>query len=480
MKQLSIILILIPQFVLGGMDIWGKGEVPSITDPKYVPRTLNEIWDAYEKDYDKNNPLEPVIHKTWETEDGIVVSWAQVTVGTFRGKKATICGYYAYPKGAKSLPAVVAFTGGGQGAVGGIAEEWARLGYVGFHPHNSGSPMKDEKLAGLPTTDWGVIKHKGGLGPYGKLEPITDNGIHNTIDDVFSPRNTFYFPRQISSRRIITFLAQQPQVNPKAIGVTGHSTGGGLATHVSIDPRIAAAVPSMGGAGGLFLPHPHLTGNTRNQGNHSGDKLELVKNTIDGYAYYQKMHAPILVVGASNDFNAPDFNCVESLKLAKVPQKHYATWPNLNHRTQPEVALSGYLWFEDHLKGTFDFREAPQSRLLLKQKDGVPVFVTAAPKTKLKLKRVDVCYVNDGDVKNRVWTTVTPDQGDAGTWSIRTPVSDLDKPLFAFANFIYEIDPIKAPGSRRFNGKTDFVVTSHYAYVWPEALKAAGVKASAE
>jgi len=480
MKQLIkplLVLLAVPHCLLGAMDIWGTGEVPSITDAKEVPRSLNEIWDAYEKDYDKNNPLEAKIHKTWETDDGIVVNWAQVTVGTFRGEKAVICGSFAYPKGAKNLPAVLAFTGGSQGAVPGIAEEWARLGYVGFHPHNSGRPIKKGEAVGLPGTDWGSIMHKGGLGPYGKLTPITDTEINNTIDDVLSPRNSFYFPRQISSRRIISFMAQQPQVNPKAIGVTGHSTGGALATQVSIDPRIAAAVPSMGGAGGLYLPHPHLVNNIRNQGNLKGDDLEMLKGTIDGYAYYRKMHAPVLVVGSSNDFNAPDYNCIESLKLTHV-DKRYSSAANLSHRTVPEVAMAGYQWFQTHLKGEFNFPETAQSELLLEQADGVPVFRVKAPSSKLKIKRVEMYYSNDGDVKKRVWTSVEPEAGEDGTWSIRTPVTDLNKPLFAFANLIYEIEPVQT-SVPRYKDKSELLVTSEYAYVWPEGLKAAGVKIAA-
>ncbi|CAA6680259.1 dienelactone hydrolase family protein, partial [Lentimonas sp. CC4] len=182
-----------------------------------------------------------------------------------------------------------------------------------------------------------AIQHQGALGPYGNLKPTNDTEFNNTIDDVFSPRNNFYFPRQISSRRIITFLSQQPQVNPEAIGVTGHSTGGALATQVSIDPRIKAAVPSMGGAGGLYLEHPHLTGNVRNQGNFKGDDLEIVKATVDGYAYYKKMHAPVLAVSCTNDFNAPDWNFIQSLKLATV-DKRFSCAANLSHKSLPEVA----------------------------------------------------------------------------------------------------------------------------------------------
>ncbi|CAA7168016.1 Unannotated, partial [Lentimonas sp. CC21] len=336
-KQLAVSLILIPHFALGAMDIWGKGEVPSISDPADVPRSLDAIWDVYEQDYDKYNPLEAKFHQTWETEDGIVMNWVQVTVGTFRGKKAVICGYFAYPKGAKNLPTILAFKGAHQPAGEPVAEEWAKLGYASFNPHNSGGPITEGTVVGLPSTDWGAIQHQGALGPYGNLKPTNDTEFNNTIDDVFSPRNNFYFPRQISSRRIITFLSQQPQVNPEAIGVTGHSTGGALATQVSIDPRIKAAVPSMGGAGGLYLEHPHLTGNVRNQGNFKGDDLEIVKATVDGYAYYKKMHAPVLAVSCTNDFNAPDWNFIQSLKLATV-DKRFSCAANLSHKSLPEVA----------------------------------------------------------------------------------------------------------------------------------------------
>jgi dienelactone hydrolase len=445
-----------------GMDIWGKGEVPSITDSKDVPKTLDAIWSGYEQSYDSNNPLEAKIHKTWKTEDGMVVNWVQVTVGTFLGKKAVVCGYWAYPQGVKNLPAILALSGGKQSADEKTVLEWARRGYACFHPNNDQTKILSENGVKLPNTDWGAIAHNGSLGPYGSLEPAD-----NTIDAVLSPRNSWYFPRQIAARRIITFMREQPQVNAGKIGVTGHSTGGALATQVSIDPRISAAVPSMGGAGGLYLEHPVLKGTLRNQGNLSGDDLEILKNTIDGYAYWKKMHAPVLLIGASNDFNAPDWNCIESLKLAPV-EKHYITWPNLSHKSTPEVDMAGYLWFEDHLKGVFDFPEPPKSELLIKQPDGIPVFRLTVTPTKLKIKRVELYFTNDGDVKKRVWTTATPVKGLEGTWSVQTPVSTLEEPLFAFANVIYDL------GSQ-YDSRSGVAVSSTYVYAWPEELKAANV-----
>jgi hypothetical protein len=108
-------------------ELWGRGEVPRLTDPADVPMTLEEIWTGYEQSYDKNNPLEAKIHKTWEVAGDVVVNWVQLTVGTFQGKKLVVCGYWAYPKGAKNLPGIVMFHGGPQTASESGAVNWARL-----------------------------------------------------------------------------------------------------------------------------------------------------------------------------------------------------------------------------------------------------------------------------------------------------------------------------------------------------------------
>jgi hypothetical protein len=86
-------------FTAGATDIWGTGEVPRITDPADVPQTLEAIWTGYEQGYDAHNPLEAKIHKTWEVAGDIEVNWVQLTVGTFQGKKAIVCGYWAISEG---------------------------------------------------------------------------------------------------------------------------------------------------------------------------------------------------------------------------------------------------------------------------------------------------------------------------------------------------------------------------------------------
>ncbi len=454
----------------GEVDIWGTGEVPRLTDPADVPQTLEEIWTSYEQNYDKNNPLEVKVHKTWEVDDGaIVVNWVQLTVGTFQGKRTIVCGHWAYPKGAKNLPAILNTHGGPQSGSEGGAVNFARLGYACFNPNQNENFKMSGNAAGLPNTDWGALdadSHRGNDGPFQASE--------KTIDAVASPRNYWQFPRQMSGRRIISFMQSQPQVNPEKIGIRGHSTGGSLTVYQSIDPRVTAAVPSVGGVGGFMDVHPVITGNTRHL-RLQGERLKLFEETIEMRTYWGKMHAPILLLGASNDFNAPDWNCVEAVKRATV-DKRYASCANYNHAFPPETMVSDYLWFQHKLKGEFSYPATPEAEMILDRQDGIPVFRVTPPKTDLKLKRVEMYYTDGRNPLTRFWMTGESKQNADGTWETQCPVTSTDEPLMAFANVIYAIDPIKAP-NHRYNGQSEMASTSDYAWAWPDQLAAAGVKA---
>ena len=450
--------------------IWGKGEVPRITDPKDVPLTLPEMWKDYNKSYDKHNPLEAKIHKTWETPDGIVVNWAQLTVGTFQGKKSIVCGFWAYPKGAKNLPAIMNTNGGPQTGDLGSALYYARLGYACFNPNNNTSEKMGGEAEGLPNTDWGALNAGQNQGPE-RWFTASDK----TIDAVPSPRNDWLFPRQIAGRRIITFMMQQPQVNPKKIGITGFSTGGSLTACESIDPRLSAIVPQCGGCGGKLDVHEIVTGNGMAVEKEFEEKYGKMFREFDEGGFWKYIKAPVLLRGASNDFHCPDWNSVQSIKAVKG-DKRYVLGANFNHASPPEVTIADYLWFQDKLKGEFKFPKTPKAELLLKQDDGIPVFKVTLPKTKLKFKRIDMFYTDGRNTMTRFWITGDPKKNADGTWQIKCPLSFDDEPIFAFANVVYEIDPIKAP-NHSYNGLSEMAVSSDYIWAWPKDMAAAGVKA---
>jgi dienelactone hydrolase len=475
-RLLSFLLLAILAMVtrVHAFDIWGQGEVPRITDSKDVPQTLDELWKGYNESYDKNNPLEAKIHKTWETKDGIVVSWVQITVGTFQGKKAIVCGYWAYPKGANDLPAIMNTNGGPQTGGEGSALHYARLGYACFNPNHNQNEKMGGEAAGLPNTDWGALDPQMHHGPDGCF-----TATNQTIDAVPSPRNDWLIPRQISGRRIISFMQQQPQVNPAKIGITGYSTGGSLTVCESIDPRVAATVPQCGGCGGKMDKHEILTGNTSHIGQDFINKWGRLFREFDEGGHWKYIKAPVLLRGASNDFHCPDWNSVQAVKMVPAGvEKRYVLGANFNHAAPPEVQIVDYLWFQDKLKGAFKFPETPKSELLLKQEDGVPVFKVTLPKTALKLKRVEMFYTDGRNPLTRFWITGNPKQNEDGSWRIQCPLSFDDEPLFAFANAIYAIDPIKAP-NHSYNGLNEMAVSSEYAWAWPKDLQEAKVKPQA-
>ena len=480
MKKMRSVLwsIVIAVGIMSGrtqaMDIWGQGEVPRITDPRDVPQTLPEMWKGYDESYDKHNPLEAVIHKTWETQDGMVVNWVQISVGTFRGKKSIVCGYWAYPKGARNLPAIMNTNGGPQTGGEGSALHYARLGYACFNPNHNQKEKMGGEAAGLPNTDWGALNADSNPGPDGCF-----SASDQTIDAVASPRNDWLFPRQISGRRIITFMTQQPQVNPQKIGLTGYSTGGSLTVCESIDPRVAAVVPQCGGCGHKIDKHDFITGNVTHIGREFLDKWGPLLREFDEGGFWKYIQAPVLLRGASNDFHCPDWNSVQAMQEVQAGiDKRYVLGANFNHAAPPEVQIVDYLWFQDKLKGEFKFPETPKSELLLNQPDGIPVFRVILPNTALKFKRIEMFYTDGRSPLTRFWITGEPKENEDGSWQIKCPLCFHDEPLFAFANAIYEIEPIQAP-NHSYNGLSEMAVSSDYAWAWPEQLLAANVKPQA-
>jgi dienelactone hydrolase len=248
------------------------------------------------------------------------------------------------------LPGILNTNGGPQTGSENSAVNFARLGYACFNPNQNQNVKMQGEAAGLPNTDWGALDAEShyGDGPDGPFQ-----ATEKTIDAVPSPRNNWQFPRQISGRRIISFMRQQAQVNREKIGIRGHSTGGALTVYQSVDPRVTAAVPSVGGVGGFMDKHPIITGNTR-QLVLSGERLKLFQNTLESQGYWKSMHAPVLLLGASNDFNAPDWNCLEAMKMASVDRR-YVSGANFNHAFPLEALITDTLGMELKLipAGTF-------------------------------------------------------------------------------------------------------------------------------
>ncbi len=443
--------------------------------PATVPRTLAELWAGFPA-FDKATPLETEIVKEWE-QDGVVCRVVRYRVGVFKGAPATMAAFYAFPKGATKLPGLVQLHGGGQSANLDCVVTDARRGYASLSLNWGGNKLqfgRTQMAYDGPNTDWGKLD---------ATHPPQRNKVNHfagplspddyTLDAVESPRNSNWFLVLIAARRAITFLQQQPEVDPARIGVYGHSMGGKLTTDLAgIDQRVKAAVPSCGGSGNILESQADLPGCSKTR----PSAMELA--CVSDNAYIPGITCPILWLSPANDFHAHIDNMAWNWRNLPDDRVRFSIAPHLNHRHTDEHAITQQLWFEQHLKGAFTMPRTPRFELALKTPDGVPV-LTVTPDEALPVRRVDVYYAIDPHELTRFWRSAATVQAGAA-WKAACPVMSLDQPLFAYANVLYDTPAAyrniaQPPGQDNSNM---FAISSRVLSAAPVQLRAAGVQAT--
>lgn len=449
-----------------------------------APQTFDELW----KDFDpRKEPLDTEILKEWE-EDGVILKILRYRIGIFKGQKAMMAAVYGYPKGAKALPGLVQIHGGGQYADHRAVLTNAKRGYATISiswagrisaPDYNVSPRevklfwdKDKKNPNYKaTTDWGPLDayHAPAkyAGNYFTSIP-TGPGI---FDNTHSPRNNSWFLCTIGARRALTFLEQQAQVNPEKLGVYGHSMGGKITVLTTgSDSRVKAAAPSCGGISDRYNKDP------------------LYRNTVGDEQYLKRINCPIIFLSPSNDFHGRVKDLPGAIKDIKTKDWRITSSPHHNHQDTENYEVATQLWFDQHLKNSFELPETPSTKLTLQTNDGVPTF-TIKPDNSSKIIAVDVFYTQQGETDvlkndhlnsiNRFWYHGKA-KNENGTWKATTPVLGIDKPLWVYANITYALDnTVTGAGYyyRTYSAKS-FTLSSLITITSPQDLKSAGVKAS--
>jgi dienelactone hydrolase len=357
-------------------------------------------------------------------------------IGAFKGVPARMAAFYAFPKGGHRLPGLLHLHGGGQRAFLSEVSYYARRGYACLSINWGGREMENAK-PGDPNTDWGAVDPTQRNVPgYFSLKPGPKQ-----LDPAESPRNNNWYLLTLGARRGLTFLEKQPEVDPDRLGVYGLSMGGSLTVYVAgTDNRIKAAVPQVGGSGFATYPWPLLPEQTKLIP--SGD-LALYRATVDFESYAPHIQAPLLYLGATNDFNGIMDHTYRTGALIRHGNVRYAFAPHLNHRFTPEFQVASPLWFDQHLKGTFRFPATPQSKLDLNTDDHVPLF-RIVPDASKPVEQVSIYYSLDPEPRARFWRSVEAKREGNG-WSAKLPLMSLEQPLFAFANVYYRLDKPELP-----------------------------------
>ena len=439
-----------------------------------IPQTLNQLWEGF-ADLDKNTPLEAEVLKEWE-QDGVVCRIVRYQVGLFKGAPSRVAAFYAFPKGATKLPVILEMHGGGQSASLNSVVTYAKRGYASLSLNWGGNKMSigQETWSG-PQTDWGKLD---------ATHPPQRNKANHfagaltpdefTLDTVESPRNSNWFLVLMAARRAITFLEQQPEVDAMRIGAHGHSMGGKLTTNLAgIDKRIKAAVPSCGGSGDLLESEEVVPGGSRTK------RTDMELACVSDNAYIPLITCPVLWLSPTNDFHAHIDNMAWNWRNVPNDRLRFSISPHLNHRHTDEHAITEYLWFEQHLKGAdFKMPQTPKIALELKTADGV-LRITVTPDDSRSVQRVDIYYSLDPHALTRFWR-------DANTvktgkqWNAACPLMNLEQPIFAYANVVYETPAQYGTGAQKAGQQSSatFAINSRVLSAGPAQLQAAKVKAT--
>ena len=455
---------LLAALCLAALSARAGDSLPPLADGK-VPRNLGELWGEYDP---RREALDTSVVREWK-EGEVTCRYVVFTIGTFKGKVSRIAAFYAFPTGAKEkLPGLLDLHGGGQKASLTVVVFQAKNGYAGLSINWGGNPMEGMK-EGEPNTDWGALdatqRHND---HYGTMKPDD-----KTLDAVESPRNNNWFLLVLAARRGLTFLEQQPEVDPQRLGVTGHSMGGKLTTDLAgIDARVKAAVPSCGGSGSA----PGTISGMPGSGLRGGESA-LHLQTIDDIAYIPRIRCPILYLSPTNDFAGPLDNMAENWKRIGSQDVRYAISPHFNHRHVAEFSVSQYLWLEQHLKGGPALPKTPAIALKLDAPGGVPV-ATLTPDRPGEATRACIYYSVDPHVLTRFWRDAQAKR-EGDTWVAHCPVMSPDQPLYVMASVYY---PLQQTFKRHqwigFDHIKEFAISSSMLTQLPADLTKAGVKAT--
>ena len=446
--------------------------LPPLKDGR-VPTNLTELWGAYDP---RAEALESEVTKEWE-KDGIVCRVIRYRIGTFKGQPATMAAFYAFPKGAKSLPTILQIHGGGQSASLSAVVTNAKLGYASLSLNWGGNKMTfaDGKIYDGPNTDWGALDatHPPQRNKANHFAGPTEPDGY-TLDPVDSPRNDNWFLVTLAARRALTFLEKQPEVDPAKLGVTGHSMGGRLTVQLTgIDERVKAAVPSCGGSGD-FAGDPAMFPGGAVSKRSARDLATRSENP-----YITRLQVPTLWFSPTNDFHAHTYNFAYTWREVAAGRLGFSISPHFNHRHTDDHSLTATLWFEQHLKGAYQLPATPRLRWEKTTSDGPATFVVT-PQAGRPVKEVRIYATADAHALTAFWRTI-PTTAAGQEWRAAVPVLDAKDPLFVYADVIYETPEAyrKIPTNPGVGQSATFALSSRVLTLTGAELAAAGIRPSA-
>ena len=432
-----------------------RGESLPSYDHDAPPIDFDTMWQGYNPRLEN---LETEILKEWEQDD-IILRIIRYRMGEFKGKEAMMAGVYGFPKGAKNVPGLLQVHGGGQYADYRAVFSNAKRGYATLSiawagrisaPGYSVAPNevklfwagKSDDPKYKLTTDWGALDAYHAPSRNGKDAFSSIPVAEWTLDPVLSPRNNSWFLITLAGRRGLTFLERQPEVDGEKLGVYGHSMGGKLTVMIAgADERVKAAVPSCGGISDRY------------------SDVQLHLSTVSDPPSLKRISCPTFFLSPANDFHGRINDLETAVEEIQSKDWRVSCSPHHNHQDTPPYEVATQVWFDHHLKATFETPKTPQAKIILTQ--GMLPQFSIRPDQNRKVRSVEVYFTQQGilqkpgavkddsrNTKHRFWKFIEPQKDPtSGVWLADLPIFSVERPVWAYANVLYDLDnPIVGAG----------------------------------
>lgn len=383
--------------------------------------TIGQLWEGKE-DSILNDAFDEEIVQEWDN-GGVHYKRMYITSRIVEDGPIRVYAVFGVPLNAKNVPAVLHIHGGGQTLSQDWVKYWTSLGYAAMTFDYCG--------------EW------EGRAEYTKYpESVRYGNQKYATNDVCSPdaASNSWHEWTYMARRMLTYMASQPQVNEDKMGIFGISMGGTMTWMVAgVDDRVAAAAPIYGAGYDYSFRriHPYDL-NVPDLKLFLNATAKKYVTAVSSEAYAPYIKCPLLYLSASNDFHGSfDWASYIYDALPADTIRRISISPNYDHHIFFDQKEMLPLFMGAHLKQNNIFPKNPHM-VIAKGDSGKPQLQLRLDTSK-EIEYVKLYYgLETVNEFRRFWDEAeVVDQGN-GFYTADIDVLHLDKGLFAYASVKYK------------------------------------------
>ncbi|MEZ5949088.1 MAG: hypothetical protein R3C12_07720 [Planctomycetaceae bacterium] len=342
---------------VAGRAVWRKNRMircivfglllllPIFTVADDVPKTVKELFADFDP---RKDPLDSKVVREWE-KDGIVYRYVTFHIGTFKHKAGSHGSVLRLPNGRRESARIAAPAWWWSASLPARSRVLAIGGYACLSINWGGREMEEAK-DGDPNTDWGAVDPTQQNVPgYFNLKPG-----EKYLDSVESPRNNNWYLLTLGSRRGLTFLEQQPEVDPDKLGSLRPFDGWQPDRLCRWDRQPSEGRRSV--SRWIRLSQPAVGPAARTAQPNAQQRREAVRCDDWVRVVCARIKAHCCGWGDSNDFHGIMDDTYRTGELIPHQNVRYAFTPHMNHRFHRSSPWRGHSGSISFSKGTFRFR----------------------------------------------------------------------------------------------------------------------------